>query len=59
MKFLKCSCKKFDEKNIIHKNLIAKNVEDIESNEETDGYVILKGKNIKEIENLGWIKIQK
>ena len=49
----------FDEKNIVHKDLIAKNVEDIESNEETEGFVILKGKNIKEIEDLGWTKIQK
>ena len=49
----------FDEKNIVDKTLIAKNVEDIESNEETEGDVILKGKNIEEIENMDWTKFQK
>ena len=49
----------FEEKNIIHKDLIAKNVDDIESNEETDGNVILKGKNIEEINSYGWIVFKK
>ena len=48
----------YDEKDIVRKTLIAKNVEDIESDEET-GSVILRGKNIEEIENMSCTKFQK
>ena len=48
----------YSEKDIAIKKLIAKNVEDIESDEET-GSVILRGKSLEEIENMGWTKFQK
>lgn len=47
------------EDKIIDRKLIAKNVENIESGEETRGEVVLSGKNIEEIYNeYGWIIIQ-